>query len=113
MKNKHGVEASKISDTHGPRHTMTPWNNNGTAIWQYDPNDMSDSAGEIHTLIARTNNAEDAAYIVRAVNAHEELLAELKNVRCDECDVNYGYTGIGACTGCTDVRSVIAKAEGR
>ncbi len=58
-----------------PQHTPTPWKANGLSI--------EDSNGD---LIACLNTGdgivrahEDAAFIVRAVNAHDELLQALKD----------------------------------
>jgi hypothetical protein len=92
------------------KHTPTPWNSrkgvNCTII-----------EGPGNALITALSNypeaKEDAAFIVRAVNAHDEMLQALLRI---DCQFPIGCPGpdepfldMGTCFRC----AAIAKAEGR
>lgn len=55
-------------------HTPTPWITNGKWI-------------ETDVTIGKMDTTHDAAFIVLAVNAHEELLAIIKDIYDDENDI--------------------------
>lgn len=97
-----------------PTHTPTPWR-------QSEINPMyvlDDARGEIiaecQPHYVDKKSKENAAFIVRAVNAHDELLAALKKIRemVQQCNASnavavqeYLRSGNGA--------KAIAKAEGK
>lgn len=77
-------------------HTTTPWTHNP---------EMSDSSiSGADGVVARACHSWDAAFIVRAVNCHEELLIALKTLRD-------GYKRRGL--SCDNADRAIAKAEGK
>lgn len=103
-----------------PKHTPTPWRHNALIIW--GPNDeiVADVQHLGETLKFKNPNVcpANAEFIVRAVNAHEELL--------DACKVMLGHycvTGNDAFDRAEKdpiiharaerMRAAIAKAEGR
>ncbi len=82
-----------------PRHTPTPWTHNP---------EMSDSSiSGPNGVVARALHSWDAAFIVRAVNAHEELLEALKALR------NRANQTCGATDLMEQINQAIAKAEGK
>jgi hypothetical protein len=62
------------------------------------------------TMIAKVYEASaaNAELIVRAVNAHDDLVAALKAI-CEPADLD----GVCTCSRCKRGRAAIAKAEGR
>lgn len=90
-----------------PQHTPTPW--------KWANGQLVSMEGEI---IAEKNDdgSPDAAYIVRAVNSHEELLSLMKDVG-NWLEVHLELGHINAGTGNRDgdlvsqIRAVITKAE--
>jgi hypothetical protein len=56
----------------GPKHTPLPWRQAGVAF------EIKDATGE---TVGFTVEPVDAALIVRAVNAHADLLAALENLK--------------------------------
>ena len=66
-----------------PVHTPTPWFNWGTYHQGRRPTICSKAPGSGYSVgseIASVNTDADAAFIVKAVNSHEELLGELKSL---------------------------------
>ncbi len=80
-------------------HTPTPWIVDGNAI--------RDEAKFCLALVEKNNRSANAAYIVKCVNAHEELLAACKEAldwmlpEFRDADVTY------------KLEIAIAKAEGK
>jgi hypothetical protein len=56
-----------------PQHTLTPWRQDGNTVRGID-------AKGIDFLMAEPERKDDAAFILRAVNNHEELVRALKAV---------------------------------
>lgn len=81
-----------------PTHTPTPWELKGSYIVG-DGNTVLNLTG----AMAGDDTDADAAFIVRAVNAHEDLLLSLKRLESDPDDKNAR----------AEARRVIAKAEDR
>lgn len=70
-------------------HTQTPWNLNGIAAWS----DSCKDRGNIFlcdlrtgTHIPKDQNLINAAFIIKAVNAHEALLLACKSALITLCD---------------------------
>jgi hypothetical protein len=59
-----------------PSHTPTPWMRNGAGI-------STESSSASLCVCAGVEGQENAAFIVRAVNSHQELMEALKNVRLE------------------------------
>lgn len=102
-----GMKPSNIrmgQPTTKPSHTPTPWNQKGRWI-------RTDDYTSIARMIMREGDGSqekaDAAFIVRAVNSHEELLMIVKHF---EIDLKTQGTRPDALT---LVRRAIAKAEGK
>jgi hypothetical protein len=106
------------------QHTPTPWRNDGLAV--SDASTQSRITGPDGTQVATAYGWGDkglshanAAYIVRAVNAHDELLAALKHFMAYSDDVMLGrkysaanlQLGLEMCR--SNARAAIAKAEVR
>jgi len=94
----------KHIDTHSkPQHTPTPWKHDKRG------GDIRNKEG---MLIASGFRYENAAFIARAVNAHEEMLNALKlalKTMYANPDANMDMI-----TGCsTTIKQAIAKAEGK
>lgn len=118
-------------DNGKPQHTPTPWDIGRTLItaqtkrWTAEAvqaNDFHENRmifadfkfsdeGRSRRLIAKCENFEDAAFIVRAVNSHEELLGELKSlvawVEEDEARAESLERQLN------NAKAAIAKAEGK
>lgn len=107
-----------------PAHTPTPWKVKET-VKSFSTGAHSVEMGEIwledeSMRIATGLLRKDAAFIVRAVNAHEEMLTALKaclsSLRCVGIDENNDTCGVTfTCHSCGVLRlakQVIAKAEG-
>lgn len=77
-------------------HTPTPWKLDGTMVY--------DTEGHYVAKVSVEEGTANAAYIVRAVNAHEELLRALKHLaaRMPNSEKENEW-----------INDIIAKAEGR
>jgi hypothetical protein len=85
MKKKTEVKQSE-QETSAASHTPTPWHRNVSPAWKYpiyaDKSGNPNGKDWIHiaAVLSGNPNAEaDLDFIVRAVNAHEALLRELKS----------------------------------
>lgn len=100
-----------------PKNTPVPWlvdashpEREGVYIW---------TANEDTVLIAEVIDGqhgqarENAKFIVRAVNAYDDLLSALRSVACPVCSGYYGDRHVSGCTSCEAVRQLISKAEGK
>jgi len=96
------------------KHTPTPWNSEkyqDSSQTNLVASSKSVASGAVRTL-GKINKKEDAAFIVQAVNSHDELLNACKKFlekweewnTCD--DPGQVHLPIGA------IRQAIAKAEG-
>jgi len=115
-----------------PTYTPTPWTLAYNDALQIHANDN----GETYRFIARMDSELDtgktdyertqedianAAFIVRAVNAHEALVAFVKDIASEKCYEEpgefpeFGEDGQIPCRSCQarEVMQAIAKAEGR
>jgi hypothetical protein len=85
-------------------HTPTPWK------LISGPFGTGHHFGNDEQPIGKTKTIADAAFIVRAVNSHEELLKLVK-------DLNYAFYAIGTSKAMKEVmarsKEIIAKTEGR
>ena len=81
--------------------TPTPWRVGDAGYTVFGPPNGNPSP----ETIANTANKLNAAFIVRAVNAHEELVSMLKGELLDRGDERR-YTR-------EEIKQAIAKAEGR
>jgi hypothetical protein len=115
MKNKHGI------DTWETQHTPTPWKVDGCAVTSdvFNICTLDTTAKDMNeNQIGMGELSANAAFIVRAVNTHEELLETLKTVVVymdAQCKVNGEFSTADA-PGYAMRRKVeqaIAKAEGR
>lgn len=108
--------------TQKAQHTPTPWKVNGkggyliyvggdlTARRKFVAQAYDPEAQDKLTNVAKAN----AEFIVRACNAHDDLLAACKVALfwCPECG-RFGKREIGVpCERCTPLRAAVAKAEG-
>lgn len=82
--------------------------------------DRGAAPGRVHVLtrarlepVAVAGSPEIAAFIVRACNGHDLLLALARQYasECAECN-GTGIDGDQACDGCHDIRRVIHEVEG-
>lgn len=90
------------------KHTPTPWK-----IEEYEIDKLL-VIGNNTTEIAYTRSFEDAAFIVRAVNCHEELLATAKHLLDLLADFSNGdLPPVDVKARWTDYAQAIAKAEGK
>lgn len=105
-----------------PHHTPTPWElgtGNTREIWGYqddeNQNDVLIASCKSNGLIKTDEERGNAAFIVRAVNAHEELLTAAKNVRNVLAGLVTGdLKSIKADSpALLALRNAIAKAEGK
>lgn len=87
-------------DSH-PAHTPPPWKAEGTVI--KGPVMLNGSFNTIAKMF--TDDREDAAFIVRAVNSHEELLELAKEYQ--------RYIQMKEKRISVDIAGIIAKAEGK
>jgi len=99
------------------KHTPTPWVQDGHKVkggeYQTESIDVSLSGKSsgvktvtAHRLFFRTLHEEDAAFIVRAVNSHDRMLADLEDA----------YAFISAHSAyssplCVNLRAAISRAE--
>ena len=91
-----------------PTNTPTPWFNWGTDHQGRRPTICSKAPGSGYSVgseIASVNTDADAAFIVRAVNSHEELIGMLKAALNNLDDQSGGYLT-------RDIEQAVAKAEG-
>lgn len=99
-------------------HTPTPWILNNNKGWHNGFKDRG-SIFECHlatgTRVPENQNLTNAAFIVRSVNAHEELLLALKNARyaLEVCKEKLDPSGKGLWKSLDDIDEAIAKAEAR
>ena len=115
MKHKHGagmlsqppvcIKCGKMLNIKSS-HTPTPWDMKSGE----DGFDILGADGNIvmETLNPNSMEIANAAFIVQAVNCHEELVDELKSWHL-ECLVCKGDVNSGAC----QTAKVLAKAEGK
>lgn len=85
-----------------PEHTPTPWSVSGNMIWD---------ANNYHVASCNVNN--DAAFIVRACNAHDELVAACEEaIKAIELRISMqgaaGYLG----NAYKKAKEALAKAKG-
>ena len=109
MKN-HGM----IPDVN-PQHTPTPWTTDGVAIWNEIGNVVAASVSTADTRLYHTKTdykqaSVNAAFLVRAVNAHEELLDAVKMALDAELSL---AARIPRPLRIKFLKQAIAKAEGR
>lgn len=108
-----------------PKHTPTPWHINHDRNEQpniYGPTNDDWVAVCPHQCVQQLQviaNA-NAEFIVRACNAHDELLEALKSASAAACDAycerevdEHGYAEVAHAPDCDRVRAVIAKASAR
>lgn len=90
------------------KHTPTPWHLQSNFAWSDESKDRG-AVFECHlvtgTHVPEDQNKANAAYIVRAVNAHEELIGLLKRIA-----QSVGCSGLGGSLP-EEIRQAIAKAE--
>jgi len=101
MKNKIHVKGKYCAGQncdYKPTHTPTPWFQKGQDVFLYR------GVFEYPDKIARCTGELDAAFIVKAVNSHEELLRQLKSLH----DLFHRCAG-GSCS----TYKTIARAEGK
>lgn len=82
-----------------PKHTPTPWNTPAVTI-----NDASKKIIAICTDRSNEENKANAAFIVRAVNSHDELLSALQQI---------GYKALTLPEIVQMARDVLAKVEAK
>jgi len=97
------------------KHTPTPWKAIGGEL-----HPVLDNGLTCTSIVARTGRGSigggelhraNAQFIARAVNAHEDLLAALKDL-VTRCDGDEGVRGDGSNVDTSWAHAVIAKAEG-
>lgn len=93
-----------------PAHTPTPWKYEwdeevGSFRLWFKDGDFKDRPWNMTPILIR--HEATAAFIVRAVNAVDDLVARVRD-RMGECPC-----GDNTCTTCQDDAAAIAKAEGR
>jgi hypothetical protein len=103
------------------KHTPTPWSvvnhqgtnltNGKTYIGRLDNYVVAEDGGGAILLNEDLNEA-NSDFIVRAVNAHEELLSALKDL-VERCDGVGGVRADGSNIETMQGHAAIAKAEGR
>lgn len=85
-----GARSPAIERAKATEHTPTPWYGKATAGDHHHA--IMDEGGKVHTIALVYTDANDAAFIVRAVNNYDALLAALirlrdcPNVQMDETD---------------------------
>lgn len=91
-----------------PQHTPTPWVCYLSTVYKPERDDLDSSLDAIdqEKIVCSVINTPDAAFIVKAVNCHEELLTALK-MAIDRPKVLPSKEFIEAC------KQAIAKAEGK
>jgi hypothetical protein len=93
------------------KHTPTPWKATHIGEGEYRKEIVIDVAtcGQIAEVLDAGNGQANAAYIVRAVNSHADLLEALKAVEVDCMDRGDSllWTALGG-----KIRAAIAKATG-
>lgn len=103
-----------------PKHTPTPWNvekitgNKETIFWlQANGSNIFTSANSA-TIYAGEDEA-NAAFIVRAVNSHDEMIASLKDIlsRFKSCIADGNGELSGDAPAIKTAETLIAKAEGK
>ena len=107
-------EGGYICEKHDkPQHTPTPWHqvdNTGALVIDLNGNVMAHCA--VQDELPMTERQANAAFIVRAVNSHEELIEALKEVT--EWLAASCTTSDGAQTeAIKQANSAIARAEGK
>ena len=90
------------------QHTPTPWIADGKTIWGPEDGD-----GEGSIISERIADADDAAYIVLAVNAHEGLIQIAKWVASFDEDCTGDGTPTCVCHGCEGARARAALAQAK
>lgn len=101
------------------QHTLTPWKRDGTSLYVEIKESMTGSTVPQHFvsvdapgfgLATQAEKEANAAFIVRAVNAYEELLATLHNLHKQL----RGEIGLSEIVKIQDeIKQAIAKAEGK
>lgn len=98
-----------------PQHTPTPWiNPNGTGLIRNEHGGYIASTACRDIMPGNPNRLIDAAFIVRAVNAHQEILEHMKTLEriiASLGDEPMDRVVQGNCLAIT--RAIIAKAEGK
>ena len=88
------------------KHTPTPWKVDGNSdVFSGDP---SKGTRKDIACIQSDNYAEDAEFIVRACNAHDDLLEALERI----VNLPIGDQFMQRAKAFADARAVIAKARG-
>lgn len=99
-------------------HTPTPWFNELSTVYA---SHSYQSESDEPPIVCSTINRADAAFIVRAVNAHEELLTALRSAHraleylADPDEEGLKCTGHSRMAQCIqdDMMQAIGKAEGK
>ena len=121
LQDRHNDPCTCTTQGTGPAHTPTPWSIDKETI--NDPDVVIESksgcfVAQVSSDADDTEAQANAAFIVRAVNAHEELL---DNIRQAIRALEAGLDDTGECIGhvstmdCVvdDLKQAIAKAEGK
>lgn len=91
------------------KHTPTPWSTSGTKVVD---GKIVVAQCKFAGVMSHMQAAHNAAFIVRACNAHEELVAALKEARATIHDlVHQKWNEVEYWLG--NIDAAIAKAEGR
>ena len=85
-------------------HTAGPWKQNGATVYYELDSGLTEKIAHVSGGDFRKPHP-NAAFIVRACNAHDDLLDALKDVECNlrHCDLDDDT--------CAKIRAAIAKAE--
>ena len=97
-------------------HTPTPWTLNGNAITSWVSKDGDHICfAEMSKLSKAQNWAQDAAFIVRAVNSHDELLKAMRKAvkRLRDGDGSDSFFPEQDSEAIEIIEQAIAKAEGK
>jgi hypothetical protein len=104
-----GMKTSVDKESLTTQHTPTPWNVNGLSI--EDQN--GDLIGFLNAGDGVATAHEDAAFIVRAVNCHEELIEALRSLFGAIKFSGWNIDDLKWTQPMAEARKAIAKAEGK
>lgn len=98
------------------KHTPTPWITDGVAIWNEIGNVVAASVSTADTRLYHTKTdykqaSVNAAFIIRAVNAHEELVSLLYRALAEIKEFHEESSDEPPCRVEKDLEQAIAKAE--
>lgn len=102
------AEQTQGSRSAGSGHTPTPWTVSSDPRWINRENGMPIVMACGHRVVSEAEGEANAAFIVCAVNAHDDMLAALRTCRCP----GGGWNGMPADVEPTVENCMAAKACG-